>query len=505
MKWTISSIGQAIDECDLLYSRLLPELAEDLNVYHSLQWRREQYELLLGNWLLQFIQILYDRWHDCDDNSQLSGEFFAPQLTGNLEQFSDYWKLDTLNANLYRQISWIKGGRSLSVSELPTTTRCSQGFRLMTKGDAPILAHAQIYDPLANPWVRRWRHFRCYSLLRDLIQPGSLTLGSPERIVVDKKWRVTSGWKSEDLFKQMMRAMVYLHLPAAFLEGFKSLRQIATKIPPKALSTATSIHENTPFKFLAAEWQSKFPLICHQHGGGFGLDQYCMPESYERAVSNYFFTWGWKEDEQTIPLPAPPRMKTNRIRGTRGVLLKLDFVPRYRFRFGHEQRADTMSELIKDTCIFIGGLCHLDLEVSDFPIDLGWDTRGRFQAAGLFPPEQRRRVETYAIHSYNCLHTGWIESLAANLPVVCFMNKRVNVFRDSAQPYIDELESVGIVHSSPESAVEKILEIYDDPRGWWETCEVQEARDNFVKRFARLEVDWLDAWRDNYEKIVAEL
>ena len=42
------------------------ELKKDHN-YHKIKWNSKQYEKLLGNWVFNFIEIIYDRWSLCDD------------------------------------------------------------------------------------------------------------------------------------------------------------------------------------------------------------------------------------------------------------------------------------------------------------------------------------------------------------------------------------------------------------------------------------------------------
>ena len=55
--------------------------------------------------------------------------------------------------------------------------------------------------------------------------------------------------------------------------------------------------------------------------------------------------------------------------------------------------------------------------------------------------------------------------------------KSVN-FLNSAQPYLDDLRRVRILHDTSESAAKLVNEIYEDPMAWWSSPEVQEVRAN---------------------------
>ena len=68
--------------------------------------------------------------------------------------------------------------------------------------------------------------------------------------------------------------------------------------------------------------------------------------------------------------------------------------------------------------------------------------------------------------------------------------------RKSAKPYFDDLRRAGIYHPTPESAAAKVNEVYKDPLSWWNSREVQDARERFVYRFARTSATWISEWKE---------
>jgi putative transferase (TIGR04331 family) len=104
------------------------------------------------------------------------------------------------------------------------------------------------------------------------------------------------------------------------------------------------------------------------------------------------------------------------------------------------------------------------------------------------------------IHDY--LGTTWLETLSMNFPTVVFCDpSRIKII-ESAQPYLDDLRLINILHDSPESAAEFINKIYEDPMSWWMSSELQQVREKFCNQFARKSENWLEEWKEELLKMV---
>ncbi len=51
----------------------------------------------------------------------------------------------------------------------------------------------------------------------------------------------------------------------------------------------------------------------------------------------------------------------------------------------------------------------------------------------------------------------------------------------------------------------KILEVQQFPQRWWLSDEVQDIRESFVYRYARMEDMWLDSWVEEFSNIASEV
>jgi len=93
-------------------------------------------------------------------------------------------------------------------------------------------------------------------------------------------------------------------------------------------------------------------------------------------------------------------------------------------------------------------------------------------------------LEGASLTVHDCNQTTFLETLESNIPTIVFFSEGDSPVRSSAQPYFDELESVGIYHKTPLSAAAAVKRHVENP-SWWLAPGVQAARRSFVERFAR--------------------
>ena len=497
----------AYEECKIIYDLLLPELTSDLNNYHSLNWSSIQYQKLLGNWLFNFIQMTHDRWLGCTPQMVGFNNGVAYIAADSLDFVHTYQESHIANRNLYTQVANYRYQSGFRMTELPSRVYCAVDFDLLGNTAAPV----SISEPFHSFGRVGWRFMVPRRLVPGRSFPKKLCnyaalvdfRSQPAVPVnVDKKWRLARSDLSSSIGTgAACSRLIRLHLPVSFVEGFSPLLKAAQSICVNSLFTAVSMQYNIPFKIVAANLDDSCPVFVHQHGANYGTDLFCVSEYYERLVSNRFFTWGWKEDETTDPLPAPARLQSWRISPSKRILLtcanRSPYLTRY---FCHENGVQNL-DTIKDTIELVKQLKHLDMEISYYRRDFGWNVKDRFGMADAWLPEKSTRAEYYHLHVVNYFGTAFLETMAVNIPTICFYDPDKYLFRDSCKPYIDRLLEVGILHGSVDSAVERILKVQEDPLSWWLEDEVQESRVAFVDRYARLDDSWLDSWEEEFAQM----
>lgn len=500
--WSLERIAHGIDECKKISESISEILHSELNCYHGINWSNEQYQKLLGNWPTLFIHTLYDRWHNPNRCLSDQGQKTQMWLPSDFDDFSSVHSSDSVNAQIVGELHAIKNNNR-HFCELPDFIETLQYFKSFIFAKSPIL----INDPYfihQSKWVRRLRLFIC--LIGLFPHASGLFFYNQKRVSVkiDKAWRTKVKSADGMTFYDACEMMLRRYIPVVFLEGFAMLRQCAKNKQYHALYTANALNYSVPFCFIIAS-NPKIKLLCHQHGGCYGMDLKHLPEDYERRVSDVYYTWGWDEGENTKALTIPPRIKPANVHKRRKVLIKCGHCPKYVHRIQFNPMGEMNNVMIAQTIDFVKAVKHMDVEIAYYPAEHGYSLRDYLKREGVVLAEKSQEDGKYAIHVCNYLASSWLETLAANLPTICFYDAKAYAFRTSAKRHVDALERVGILHHSPESAAEKLIAIRERTQDWWESDEVQKARMSFVDQYARLNKDWLKHWKKEFQHFALSL
>jgi putative transferase (TIGR04331 family) len=86
---------------------------------------------------------------------------------------------------------------------------------------------------------------------------------------------------------------------------------------------------------------------------------------------------------------------------------------------------------------------------------------------------------------FECYSTGVLECLSLNIPVIFYWPEGLDSIRDESVEDFRELENSQILFFSGVKAAAHVNTIWSDLDVWWESPQVQEARKNFVDKYAR--------------------
>ncbi len=76
-------------------------------------------------------------------------------------------------------------------------------------------------------------------------------------------------------------------------------------------------------------------------------------------------------------------------------------------------------------------------------------------------------------------------NLLAGYPTVAMWDPKYVRLKLSATNVYDKLLAAKILHHSPESAAQHLVEVWDDVDAWWTSENVLQARETFCENFAR--------------------
>lgn len=508
-----------------LYEQLLVELSEALNRYHGTSHTLRYWRILLGLWLYRFAAIVFNRWatiHLAIRHRAIAGTIVLdlPEeqtIARDSLAFIYAYIGDAWNHALYGRIlsGWtdvriervaadaiVESVRKpILISPLTLKQRLKRfaargvsklAGALSRPTDALVISsHLPLKQDI---WLQlalgQIPHYR---------QSPSLPQVPPDLAERERFCLNASGYSG---FEQCVRTLIPEQIPTCYLEGYPALMAAATELAwpkrPKVIFTANRFDTDETFKmWTAAKVEEGAPYVIGQHGGNYGTAKYCPSETHEVVTADRYLTWGWTEDSpKHYPAVALKMagLNSGRWNPSGGLLLitvcgDLPDTP-----WDH---VNGFAEYLEQQFIFVESLPsqiskQVVVRLHAAYRYLGWseDERWRDRSSstrvdvGSTPIKSLISQSRLTIHSYNS--TGILETLALNIPTLCFWNTKHWRLRPSAMPYFDRLKQAGIFHENAESAAAKAAEVWGDVAGWWDQPEVQEARSYFCERFACL-------------------
>lgn len=518
VSWNTSTVAEGLESIQRCRLPLQGSLKELLDSYHGEHRSLAFYDLLAGDWLEFFIHMTYAAWQEV-----LAGNApIEPKPIPVSSDLNTYHQMRWQESGLHEHLRWAVSKLLDGASphewhfECESVVITSGGrerlplrlIRNFATAKPDILITFPYYKCSHSEWFSalwRWRHWLAWDNLQYPIRISSR---------LDATWRKAqsaSALPAMNLY-ELVRILLPLHLPVALLEGFTEYRNTVLSFPvarPKAVYSANALHNHLAWKLLVAEWRQQGTLLLyHQHGGGYGLDRVHTIEEFETRVSDRYYTWGWRNHDPHIkPLSAPPLNAPRRHR--KHLLLSCSDFPRVVNRLHFHPMPSTIQTMHRETCEFLAAFIdRKKLLIRPYHHDYGWgfvDAMRKAAPDASFDKHRGRSAVRYAesrlvIHNY--LGTGWLETLALDIPTVCFYDPVAYAFRKAAQPFIDTLERAGILHRTGIAAANFITQLEGQPETWWNRPDVQEARRNFVARYANFSPDWKKQWEDEFKTVL---
>lgn len=509
--WNSERVSKGMAETLAVRPAIMAAFRDMLIDYGKYVGDERQLDLLAGNWIDQLLHVTYAAHEEaliCQ-----SEERAAPQrVASDLKAYVQFTVTLAFHAELRATIGNLLRGDGTSARRvaLGQVRVHGAGAGLKKRIATGMLGSSRPEVLFCSPypkcslatWTSALWDWRRWSRWDDLDMPLELD------IQIDADWRRTRSIEAGPVtsFESLLRVLLPLHVPAALLEGLADFRAMVFKPKrnrPRVLYTANALHGQLPFKLLAAEWRDQgTKLVCHQHGSAYGLDRYHPLEDYESRVTDRFYSWGWRRpDRQVLPLsPAYPRLHRNPSPGI--LLVCCSFAPTvYRLHFhpmpGTLELVESNTE---DFLKMLPGGARLMIRLNPAYNGNGASIRAKLQS---FAPHAAmddlresifRRYEQYSLIVHNNIGTAVLESLGYNIPTVAFYDDSTYAFRAEAQPLIDALERVGILHRSGLGAAAFVAGLGLDVAGWWHGEEVQDARRQFASQYANLSPNWRSDW-----------
>lgn len=518
-----------------LSKRCLSELVPVLNGLHRLEASYRYWNIFLGEWLLDFVGICFDRYlsiRAAADSGKVE-MVFLPALNHRLaastemEGYHLHYLSSQFNGYLYGY--WVRNLMAFPFKELalPEETLVNNAPRKRRGVSKALVADLwrlilRLAPESAKQITLVNSYFRVTDLLRLSIRlrqfPALNYSGSTgkERGHYDEacraNLRVPAGGKE---FERLLSMVLPYHLPRTAVENFDVLRtRVGTAYPKstKVIFAGNFSGSSDLLKMWAAgQTESGGKLLLHQHGGNYGTALCSATEDHQTEIGDKYYSWGWTKTgmDKVRPMPSLKLIGTIRrfkARKTGAILVTCDSVPSYFFRFASMPIAHQISRFHDDYVRFFKSLsatAYSQTLLRLHPGDWGWGEasfyRGALPSLRVYRGPDRtfyQQLSRSKLFICGNNQTTYLETLAAGFPTIVFLNPGYWEIRAEAQPYFEKLKQVGICHFSPESAAAFVNRVADNPFAWWRSPDVEEARKRFSDRFARVDDNWIEIWKD---------
>lgn len=521
--------------------KFLAFLTNRLNCIHHVSYSSRYWRIIIGYWLFQFIEILFDRYYSIKKASEsklVSETWISPENVDKWipETIFDFIKLyysDEYNHYIYSRIIQ-------SLNEIPFTTievNTPATISRFPNADSSTIKQVKLHlfrfinkhSPASRdqivfvcPYMGTWDSIRLQLALRQIPfveAPSEYSISNPIDHTLRSKLKFTN---TTNEFETILSWMIADQIPKEYVEGYLQLKNYADSVfpkHPKVIFTANAYHGNTLFQMWAAyQVELGAKLIGTQHGGNYGSGLWSASESHQIRICDRYYTWGWKKQDSPNVIPLATSKLNAISKGIKsnpdgGVLLINNTIPRYSYWMYSAPVGPQMVKYFNDQYRFVRAVSrdvYNALTVRLYPFDSGWNEAHRwkenFPDLRIYQGEKslykQLNESRLSIDTFNT--TTYLETFSANYPTILFWDPRYWELRPSAIPYFEGLRKVGILHDTPESAAKKVNEVFRDPMSWWSQNAIQRTLEEFNHQFLRTSDNWLVDWKREFLKLLNE-
>ena len=528
-------VERAFDYCRVICKTALTFLSRELDRFLALGKDETYYHIILGNWLAAFINQVYDRYKALDKvhksypgiHTYILDPSYYP-VPWDHDDFMNESARDYLNLVMFSQL--IREMEFDFTEKVPRAFPESGGRR--TFGGVEEGLKFNVFKKV-NASLNKVSHGESITInsayLGSFDNYLKLAVKSRFLFVFDdmQAYKVEVSAKpdaefrnsvlpglEENEFSGILSRLIPRNIPLLFLEAHREFREKVLELPIRktaAYCTGTGLQYNNIFKFFVAEHRKDVKLVSIQHGAGYGVHRCMATEEYERSICDVFYTWGWREEDRTRPLPQPRLLPVSG-RGKRllknQVLLILTMDPRYLHRIQFPMMTTTFVTRYLDHVIKFLKTVKAPVLIRTYSQDLGHCVRERIADAvsgAVFDDLSASSAERMAESSMVVMGnhgTAFFESMAADRPTVVFADPATFRVRSSAAPLFAALREAKIYHDSPAAAAAHVNGVFDDPGAWWSGESVREARGNFVREHALSSENWVESWTRELSRLL---
>jgi putative transferase (TIGR04331 family) len=497
------------DYLKILYERILEKLFQYLNEKHDINKSKQYWRLIIGPWLLTYIQTHFDRWEILRFIFERQENFIyyvcnneCQKIIDDYDEFRESSRTNAWNRAVFKRIisfeykervtlkNFYVRNQRLFFSKNNVKNFIKIIFRLIDKIQG-IISCQKVDVVLYRPYFNFISHLRIARGLGQVPRSYRSIFDAP---IANEECAILRSeikdFASLNNFEKYLFSIIHGDIPKAYLEKYKALLIAAKKIKlnPRIIFTANAHWGNELFKVWAAEEMlNNTKLIISEHGGGLPALMDCF--DHEEAISYKRICWYKPSQKNHIQLPANKliglKVKTN---GTHCSIIGLES-PRFAYRAASfavsSQTLDCLSHTM-NFCDRLSPSVQTFLKIKPYPRQ-DWSTRLRYAERYGTEKVFDSSMTLYQVFSKSRLivctygDTTFTEAIYSGLPTILVENSTFYERMEFVQPLMAALKNANLYFDNAFSAAEHVNQVWPCLDDWWLSKDVIEARKLFLE------------------------
>lgn len=521
------------------YSLILPVLVNYLNHIHKEDYSNIYWERIVGFWLHSIITNYLDKYKrlvlafEKEPNIKTTSLSFSSfQISLSTKEFlhaireNDFFHLQQYSVILrdlkpnqleytddvsYSLVQYVKKmDRAQSSRSIKKKIRelflsiLNKGYKSEVAFYVSLFSNKELFTFF---WKSRFKYAPIFK---------DTTVTVKREIDVNLRNQISDFSTKNNFADSILHNSVKYFFPMELLEGYDKISEEATKHINKNIPTSIFTGIGFYWSSQFAVWSAKCAelgtkIYGIQHGGTYGDVEALDVELLERKISDKYITWGWSENENTIPMPASRliNIKKESFIKKNEILWVTTADSRFNYFVGQIVFGNRFLKYFEHQIHLYGSLSKeisKKIKIRLYKDDFGWKLKERFLDSYPninFSDNSKNFVNEAAQSKLVIIdHLGgttFLELLTLNIPVIIVANSNLFIHREEASSLYKSLKDVGVVFTSNEEAAMQIPEIINDIEKWMLNKERKKVIDNFKNKFALTDTYATKIWLDFFK------
>lgn len=521
------------------YSLILPVLVNYLNHIHKEDYSNIYWERIVGFWLHSIITNYLDKYKrlvlafEKEPNIKTTSLSFSSfQISLSTKEFlhaireNDFFHLQQYSVILrdlkpnqleytedvsYSLVQYVKKmDRAQSSRSIKKKIRelflsiLNKGYKSEVAFYVSLFSNKELFTFF---WKSRFKYAPIFK---------DTTVTVKREIDVNLRNQISDFSTKNNFADSILHNSVKYFFPIELLEGYDKISEEASKHINKNIPTSIFTGIGFYWSSQFAVWSAKCAelgtkIYGIQHGGTYGDVEALDVELLERKISDKYITWGWSENENTIPMPASRliNIKKESFIKKNEILWVTTADSRFNYFVGQIVFGNRFLKYFEHQIHLYGSLSKeisKKIKIRLYKDDFGWKLKERFLDSYPninFSDNSKNFVNEAAQSKLVIIdHLGgttFLELLTLNIPVIIVANSNLFIHREEASSLYKSLKDVGVVFTSNEEAAMQIPEITNDIEKWMLNKERKKVIDNFKNKFALTDTYATKIWLDFFK------